>query len=131
MSNEPSIDMAISELAEIVEDDKRHENTQLALKVNDGNKRLKRIIDFNKLVEQLRKDQQQQEAPKQRQKYVVKQPKMATPEQIKQAQKRPIMTPERERELDKKVEKAVSDDAEDYGLPPLEEQEFYKEENEN
>ena len=113
------ISVDLEEFAGVIEDDKRHENTQLALKVNDGNKRLKRIIEFNKFLQQLEEQKQKpQQQPKQP-KY-----KMATPEQKKQAQNRPQMTEQRERELDKKV----SETAEDFGFPPVEETELYNEE---
>jgi len=118
VTNKMNINVDLEEFAGVIEDDKRHENTQLALKVNDGNMRLRRIVEFNKFLQQLEKQKQTQQQPQQP-KY-----KMATPEQKKQAQNRPPMTEQRERELDKKV----NETAEDFGFPPVEESELYDEE---
>jgi CHASE3 domain sensor protein len=93
---EPTIEMKLSEMRAIVEQDRAHENTQLALKVRDGEARIRRIIEFNQTLESMR------------------QPRKVARPMRREEYKEP--TPEREKELNKKVA-----DAEEYGLPPEEE----------
>ena len=103
---EPMIEMKLSEMKGIIEQDRMHENTQLALKVRDGEARIRRIVEFNQTIESLRQPR-----------------RVAKP--MRREEYRPP-TPEREKELNQKVDAAAETD-EDFGLPPEEKDMFGKE----
>jgi len=96
--------MKLSEMAEIIEDDKRHENTVLALKMQDGMKRLRRIMNFNKFVEKLSQVQQPGPAP---------------------APIAPLRKPQPKKPVEQTAEEPVDDD---FGLPPEPEADLFGEE---
>lgn len=100
MQSDKQITMKLKDLAEIIESDKMHENTSLALKVEDGRKRLRRIINFNQLVAKMNQAQEPIED-----------------EVEEEPRPKPKIAPKKPVPKEKTPEEQANDDAEAFGLP--------------
>jgi hypothetical protein len=63
MSEEPTVEMTLNEMLEIAAEFERHENTVLALKVQDGLKKLKFITQALEMRHSAQEQQKQQPRP--------------------------------------------------------------------